>query len=75
MKPSQKTAGMEAALEALFGVDRQSAIRSNRCIDSPIGCGMPVDGFRDELSAKEFTISGLCQKCQDSAFDEMHTNF
>lgn len=24
--------------------------------------------FRDELSLKEFKISGLCQKCQDSFF-------
>lgn len=25
--------------------------------------------FRDELSAKEFRISGLCQECQDKTFD------
>jgi len=25
-------------------------------------------GFRDPLSAKEFEISGLCQKCQDETF-------
>lgn len=25
--------------------------------------------FRDKLSLKEFTISGLCQKCQDNIFD------
>jgi hypothetical protein len=24
--------------------------------------------FRDELSRKEFGISGLCQKCQDETF-------
>lgn len=24
--------------------------------------------FRDEISAKEFKISGMCQSCQDSAF-------
>lgn len=24
--------------------------------------------FRDELSKKEFEISGLCQKCQDGTF-------
>ena len=24
--------------------------------------------FRDALSRKEFTISGLCQKCQDNTF-------
>ena len=24
--------------------------------------------FRDELSKKEYGISGMCQKCQDSVF-------
>jgi hypothetical protein len=27
-----------------------------------------VTGFRDELSRKEFRISGLCQACQDKVF-------
>lgn len=33
-------------------------------------CQEPVqDGdFRDELSRREFKISGMCQKCQDSVF-------
>lgn len=26
--------------------------------------------FSDELSRKEFGISGLCQKCQDEFFDD-----
>lgn len=33
-------------------------------------CGEPVTGFRDELSKKEFEISGMCQGCQSSIFDE-----
>ena len=28
-----------------------------------------IDEFHDELSLKEYTISGLCQKCQDEFFD------
>lgn len=34
-------------------------------------CGEPVDidSFHDELSLKEFRMSGLCQKCQDDFFD------
>ena len=34
-------------------------------------CSKPVDmaDFKDALSAKEFGISGMCQKCQDSIFD------
>lgn len=36
------------------------------------GCGADVTNatFRDELSAKEFRISGLCQDCQDVVFAE-----
>ena len=33
-------------------------------------CGEQVDvsEFRDELSLREFYISGLCQRCQDEFF-------
>lgn len=31
-------------------------------------CGNAIGGFRDDLSVKEFSISGMCQKCQDSVF-------
>lgn len=27
-------------------------------------------GFKDELSEKEFEISGICQECQDYVFTE-----
>ncbi len=30
----------------------------------------PKTEFEDELSEKEFKISGLCQKCQDKMFGE-----
>lgn len=28
-----------------------------------------LEEFRDTLSFKEFTISGMCQKCQDKTFN------
>jgi len=33
-------------------------------------CHKPVkpDSFKDELSKREFAISGLCQACQDETF-------
>ena len=33
-------------------------------------CNEPIDltAFRNPISQKEFGISGLCQKCQDSVF-------
>ena len=33
-----------------------------------VSCENRIDGFRDSLSHKEYQISGLCQKCQDSVF-------
>ena len=35
-------------------------------------CGAEINGyddFTDPLSIKEYRISGMCQKCQDSFFD------
>jgi hypothetical protein len=29
-----------------------------------------VNDFKDELSLREFTISGMCQKCQNKIFAE-----
>ena len=31
-------------------------------------CGKEVGDFRNAISRKEFGISGMCQKCQDSVF-------
>lgn len=33
-------------------------------------CKKPVDitKFRDEISKKEYKISGMCQDCQDTTF-------
>ena len=33
-------------------------------------CTKPInmDDFKDDLSRKEFEISGICQKCQDRFF-------
>jgi 5-methylcytosine-specific restriction endonuclease McrA len=40
------------------------AVTNNVCVQ----CHKPAKDFRDALSTKEFTISGLCQSCQDIAF-------
>ena len=31
-------------------------------------CGAEITGFRDTASKKEYTISGMCQSCQDRVF-------
>lgn len=35
-------------------------------------CSEKIDtkDFKNDLSLKEFTISGMCQKCQDKIFTE-----
>ncbi len=51
--------------QAGFG-EEVKAVEQKEC---PI-CGIKIDmvAFRDELSVKEYEISGICQKCQDNIF-------
>lgn len=49
---------------------RQISIATSTCVSPPFGCGNPVAGFRDEISAKEYKITGMCQSCQDRIFEE-----
>jgi hypothetical protein len=49
-----------------FGVPRTEAIEKGICVI----CKDTITGFRDDLSAKEYEISGLCQGCQDEVFCE-----
>lgn len=67
-KPSKKSPEIESFLEKLYG--RTSAITNDICLKPPVGCGKPVSGFRDDISQKEYSISGLCQRCQDEIFGE-----
>ena len=48
-----------------FG-EEVKAVEQKKC---PI-CGIKISmvAFRDELSVKEYEISGICQKCQDDIF-------
>jgi hypothetical protein len=45
---------------------RDYARMTGRCA----GCGNKAENFRDALSLKEYTISLLCQGCQDVMFVE-----
>lgn len=53
-------------MEAFSLGDMVKAVEEGLC---PF-CRNPVnfEGFRDDLSRREFKISGLCQKCQDEIF-------
>lgn len=58
-----KSQEMKDAIEELFP-GTAKAIEEKRC---PI-CTKPIGEFRDELSKKEYLISGMCQDCQDEVF-------
>lgn len=67
--PSPKTPKMERTIDAftkqVFGRCRTDSIKEATCVS----CGASVKEFKDAISRKEFTISGLCQSCQDGVFD------
>ena len=66
--PSPKAKDIEQYADsfsfALFGRTRTGSIKQDVCVS----CGKAVNSFRDGLSKKEYTISGICQECQDLVF-------
>ena len=60
-----KSPEMEAYLNTIIP-HRELYMSHQRCVS----CGCHADWFKDDLSAKEYTISGLCQQCQDDIFEE-----
>lgn len=63
-KPKQPA--IEAFLTFVSGVSRVEVISTDKCMPRPIGCGGDASSFRDDISKEEYTISGLCQTCQDT---------
>jgi len=67
-QPSKKSESLNRTLDAmskiLFGTTRRESIHAGTCIS----CKKEATEFKDSVSRKEFTISGLCQPCQDSVF-------
>ena len=59
-----KHQGIEQMLSKLTGVSRVGAVAEASCVT----CKGEASSFRDSLSQKEYSISGLCQSCQDSVF-------
>lgn len=50
--------------ESAFGMPSSEAIHKDICVI----CKGPATEFKDDISAAEYRISGLCQKCQDWMF-------
>ncbi len=67
-RKNMKTAAMENMLDdmakELFGRGRKVAMDNQMCVM----CGNDANHFADELSRKEYGISGMCQSCQDGVF-------
>lgn len=65
-EPTKKAQEIEDLIDATnpSGRKRVDSIKQDTCA----WCGKPATEFRDELSRKEYTISGFCQDCQDKTF-------
>jgi len=63
-KASKKNKEINTALSKIFGIDRVKHIEKDICVM----CGESATVFRNKTSEIEFSISGLCQKCQDEIF-------
>jgi hypothetical protein len=68
--PSKKSKAIEDYLNLLYvqitghSKGRRETIIINECV----ACGNEASKFHDDLSRKEYTISGRCQVCQDEMF-------
>ena len=65
-KSPEMRSRLDKVSEVLFGRKTTESIQSDICVC----CGNPATTFSSDLSRKEFSISGLCQTCQDEFFKE-----
>ena len=65
-EPTKKAPEIEELIDATnpSGRKRVDSIKADVCS----WCGKPAVEFRDELSRREYRISGFCQDCQDKTF-------
>lgn len=64
LTPAPKAKEIEDLLTSQSGISRQEAFEKKICV----WCKKEVGGFRNEISIKEYRISGFCQQCQDDTF-------
>lgn len=62
--PTDKAPPIDAFIQKVTGKDRRQTIAEASCMT----CNGAADQFRDELSRREYAISGMCQECQDGVF-------
>jgi hypothetical protein len=55
--------------EIIFnGKDRVTCISEGICVTCDEARDLKATSFRDDISRKEYSISGMCQSCQDDVF-------
>ena len=65
--PSSKSEKIDELFKTLYGVDRKTSIINCTCVSCSAE-NITEKSFRDDVSLREFHISGLCQVCQDKIF-------
>ena len=63
-KATKKNFEIESFISDMTGEHRPTVIAGNKCVM----CPGDANEFRNAISEKEYTISGMCQKCQDGFF-------
>lgn len=69
MEPIKRAPAINDFLNFLSGESVEAAIRGGRCVRCK-RTGITDYDFKDEVSRREFSISGFCQSCQDYVFTE-----
>lgn len=64
MEATRKSPAIDAFLTVLTGSKRCQSVREGRCVV----CRGVATHFRTPADEHEFTISGMCQSCQDKVF-------
>jgi len=64
VEPSRKAPAIDLLISRMTGKSREQQLASELCMT----CSGDATDFKDDLSRKEYTISGMCQDCQDRIF-------
>ena len=64
MDKIEKNPKLTAFLDEVLKTNTKQDIENCICVF----CGGDANDFKNEISKKEFQISGFCQKCQDDVF-------
>jgi hypothetical protein len=67
MKATYKDSKIDNFLFSMFGRDRTATVAAGECVTCE-SKGNIASSFMDDLSKKEYSISGMCQSCQDDFF-------